>query len=369
VTAPRKPGADPGFGGGRQTGEFTTPPAAPPATPGPAPATPSAESAAALAVQVEPAGVLPGGTVNPDTYNTPVRGMTRTVIIHPGRTAAFIRLLRPRQWIKNTFVLAPLIFSGTFIYATSVERAIIATALFCIASSATYVFNDLTDREADAAHPTKSRTRPIASGDVTPAQARILLAALYIIVAASALWSVETAAVAVAYLVLNVAYTIKLKHIPVVDIFALAGGFVLRVFCGAVAIGVPLSLWMLITTLCLALYLAAVKRRDELVATGGSARSVLRLYTVRLLDRYAEMSALSAVVFYGLFVITVRPGLAVTVPLVLFGLFRYWYIAESGNASESPTDAVWADKPLIATVLGWGALCAAVLLRHRFVGP
>jgi 4-hydroxybenzoate polyprenyltransferase len=322
-----------------------------------------------LAVQVEPAGVLPRGTVNPTTPTTPARGMARPVIVHPGRTAAFIRLLRPRQWIKNTFVLAPLIFSGTFIYATSVERAIIATALFCIASSATYVFNDLTDRAADAAHPTKSRTRPIASGDITPAQARILLAGLYVIVAASALWSVETAAVAVAYLVLNAAYTVKLKHIPVVDIFALAGGFVLRVFCGAVAIGVPLSLWMLITTLCLALYLAAVKRRDELVATGGSARSVLRLYTVRLLDRYAEMSALSAVVFYGLFVITVRPGLAITVPLVLFGLFRYWYIAESGSASESPTDAVWADGPLIATVLGWGALCGAVLLRHRFVGP
>ena len=216
-----------------------------------------------MAVQVEPAGVLPRGTVNPTTPTTPARGMARPVIVHPGRTAAFIRLLRPRQWIKNTFVLAPLIFSGTFIYATSVERAIIATALFCIASSATYVFNDLTDRAADAAHPTKSRTRPIASGDITPAQARILLAGLYVIVAASALWSVETAAVAVAYLVLNAAYTVKLKHIPVVDIFALAGGFVLRVFCGAVAIGVPLSLWMLITTLCLALYLAAIKRRYD----------------------------------------------------------------------------------------------------------
>jgi decaprenyl-phosphate phosphoribosyltransferase len=320
-------------------------------------------------VQIEPGAPLPRGTVNPNPNTTPVRGMPRPVFVHSGRAAAFIRLLRPRQWIKNTFVVAPLIFSGTFIYATSVERAIIATALFCVASSATYVFNDLIDRAADAAHPTKSRTRPIASGDVTPAQARMLLAVLYAIVAAAALWSVDTTAVAVGYLLLNAAYTVKLKHIPVVDIFALAGGFVLRVFCGAVAIGVPLSLWMLITTLCLALYLAAVKRRDELVATGGSARSVLRLYTVRLLDRYAEMSALSAVVFYGLFVITVRPGLAITVPLVLFGLFRYWYIAESGTSSESPTDAVWADIPLIATVLGWGALCAAVLLRHRFVGP
>ncbi len=368
MTAPRQPGADPGPREGRQTDDFiTSSPALPPA-PGPAPPSPPPEIAASLPVQLEPGAPLPLGTRDPNPDNTPVRGMTRPVV-HSGRAGAFVRLLRPRQWIKNTFVLAPLIFSGTFIYATSVERAIIATALFCIASSATYVFNDLTDRAADAAHPTKSRTRPIASGEVTPAQARMLLAVLYAIVAAAALWSVDTTAVAVAYVLLNAAYTVKLKHIPVVDIFALAGGFVLRVFCGAVAIGVPLSLWMLITTLCLALYLAAVKRRDELVATGGSARSVLRLYTVRLLDRYAEMSALSAVVFYGLFVITVRPGLAITVPLVLFGLFRYWYIAESGTASESPTDAVWTDIPLIATVLGWGALCAAVLLRHRFTGP
>lgn len=299
--------------------------------------------------------------------DTPVRGVIAQGSIRPGRVWAFVRLLRPRQWIKNSFVLAPLIFSGMFIHVISVECAILATVLFCVASSATYVFNDLIDRTADAAHPTKSRTRPIASGEITPAQAKILLGGLYIVIAAAGLWSLATTGVAVVYLVLNAAYTLKLKHIAVVDIFSLAAGFVLRVFGGAVAINVPLSLWMLITTLCLALYLAAVKRRDELVATGGSGRSVLRLYTVRLLDRYAEMSALSAVVFYGLFVITVRPGLAVTVPLVLFGLFRYWYIAESGVASESPTDAVWADGPLIATVLGWGALCGAVLLRHRFI--
>jgi decaprenyl-phosphate phosphoribosyltransferase len=355
VTAPRHPaGADLGPGG------------RPDASPSPPLA---AESPTTLTVQIEPAAAVPGGSAGASTEDTPARGVMRMPVVRGGRWPAVIRLLRPRQWIKNSFVLAPLIFSGTFIHLLAIERALLATALFCIASSATYVFNDLTDRAADAAHPTKSRTRPIASGEITPAQAQMVLLGLYALIAAFALWSVKSTGVAVAYVLLNAAYTVKLKHIPVVDIFALAGGFVLRVFCGAVAIGVPLSLWMLITTLCLALYLAAVKRRDELVATGGSARSVLRLYTVRLLDRYAEMSALSAVVFYGLFVITVRPGLAITVPLVLFGLFRYWYIAESGTASESPTDAVWADIPLIATVLGWGALCAAVLLRHRFVGP
>ena len=325
-----------------------------------------ADAATQLTLEIEPQG-RPGASLNPSARATPPHGVLSAIEARSIRVPPFIRLLRPRQWIKNSFVLAPLIFSGMFVHLDSIERAILATILFCLASSATYVLNDIIDRTADAAHPTKSLTRPIASGEISPAQARVVLGGLYVLIALSALWSLETAAVAVVYIGLNAAYSVKLKHIAVIDIFTLAGGFVLRVFGGAVAIDVPLSLWMLITTLCLALYLAAVKRRDELVATGGSARSVLRLYTVRLLDRYAEMSALSAVVFYGLFVITVRPGLAVTVPLVLFGLFRYWYIAESGTASESPTDAVWADFPLIATVLGWGALCAAVLLRHRFV--
>jgi decaprenyl-phosphate phosphoribosyltransferase len=271
--------------------------------------------------------------------------------------AALVRLLRPRQWIKNGFVLAPLIFSGEFAHPEAVVNALIATALFCAASSATYVFNDLIDRHADAAHPVKSRTRPIASGAVSPSAARSLLVALYALVLAGFAWNPATAAVAVGYVILNIAYTLRLKHVPVIDIFTLAAGFVLRVYAGAVALNVPLSSWMLATTLSLALYLAAVKRRDELAASGDGARSVLRYYTLPLLDRYAETAALSALMFYGLFVVTIRPKLNVTLPLVLFGLFRYWYIVETGRTSESPTDAVWSDWPLILTVLAWAAVC------------
>jgi decaprenyl-phosphate phosphoribosyltransferase len=270
---------------------------------------------------------------------------------------ALVRLLRPRQWIKNGFVLAPLIFSGEFAHPDAVVNALIATALFCAASSATYVFNDLIDRHADGAHPVKSRTRPIASGAVSPSAARSLLVALYALVLAGFAWNPATAAVAVGYVVLNIAYTLRLKHVPVIDIFTLAAGFVLRVYAGAVALDVPLSSWMLATTLSLALYLAAVKRRDELAASGDGARSVLRYYTLPLLDRYAQTAALSALMFYGLFVVTIRPKLNVTLPLVLFGLFRYWYIVETGRTSESPTDAVWSDWPLILTVLAWAAVC------------
>jgi decaprenyl-phosphate phosphoribosyltransferase len=275
-----------------------------------------------------------------------------------GSLGALVRLLRPRQWVKNAFVLAPLLFSGAFHDPAAVVQGLLAFGLFCVASSATYVFNDIIDREADARHPVKSRTRPLATGEISPSAAIWIFGFLLGIVLASLAWSPPTTAVVAFYICLNLAYTLKLKHVPVVDIFVLAAGFVLRVFAGAVALEVPLSSWMMVTTLSLALYLAAVKRRDELVSSGGTARSVLTRYSVRLLDRYADMAALSAVVFYGLFVVTIQPKLNVTLPFVLFGLFRYWYVVEDGTHGESPTDAVWSDWPLILTVIAWAAVCA-----------
>ncbi len=268
-----------------------------------------------------------------------------------------LRLIRPLQWVKNAFVLAPLIFSGSFANRRAIGEALLAVVVFCLASSATYVINDLADLDADQLHPTKSRTRPLAAGRVSVPQARALLAVLLALLLASLVWRPATAAVVVGYLLLNLAYSLWLKRVPVVDLFCVAGGFVLRVFAGAVAISVVLSTWMLITTLCLALYLAAIKRRAELGERGAGARAVLGSYTLALLDRYAEVSAVGAIIFYSLFVLEVRPGLAMTVPLVLFGLFRYWYVVE-GRGGESPTDAVWGDWLLGATVLAWSALCA-----------
>lgn len=272
-----------------------------------------------------------------------------------------IRLLRPRQWIKNSFVFAPLIFSGTFVHPAALVNAVIATALFCVAASATYVFNDLNDRDADRLHPVKRFTRPVASGAVSVSSARFVLGALCGIVLAGFLVDARLTAVVLVYSVLNIAYTLKLKRVPVVDLFALAAGFVLRVEAGAVAIGLLVSPWMLITTLCLALYLAAIKRRDELVGPGVGSREVLRLYTPGLLDRLAERSALAAMVFYGLFVVTVRPALVATIPLVLFGMFRYSFIVERTGTGESPTDALWRDRPLALTVVVWTAVCAFTL--------
>ena len=268
-----------------------------------------------------------------------------------------IRLLRPRQWVKNTFVLAPLIFSGSFREPRAVVSTVLAFVLFCVAASTTYVFNDIANAAADAAHPVKSRTRPIAAGEVSMGWARAMCAVGVCIVLAAFAWSPPTALVALIYVLLNIAYSLRLKQIPVVDIFVLAAGFVLRVFAGAAAIPVPVSSWMLVTTLSLALFLAVIKRRQELIGSGASSRAVLQSYTVPLLDRYAETAALCAVVFYGLFAVTVRPRLNVTMPFVLFGLFRYWYLAESGSRGETPTELVAGDWQLILTVIAWAAVC------------
>jgi decaprenyl-phosphate phosphoribosyltransferase len=238
-----------------------------------------------------------------------------------------------------------------------VVSSILAFALFCIAASTAYIFNDIIDAPVDAMHPTKSRTRPIATGEVPLPWARAMCATGVVLVFGAFAWSPPTALVAVLYLVLNFAYSVRLKRVPVVDIFALAAGFVLRVFGGAAAIPVPVSSWMLVTTLSLALYLAVIKRRQELIDNGPASRSVLASYTVPLLDRYAETAALSAIVFYGLFSVTIRPRLNVTMPFVLYGLFRYWYLAESGGKGETPTELVSGDWQLILTVVAWAAVC------------
>lgn len=280
----------------------------------------------------------------------------------PSRTglsqmAGLIKLMRPRQWIKNAFVLAPLLFSGAFADPASVGQALLAMLLFCVASSATYTVNDLKDIERDRRHPTKSRKRPLAAGTVTVPAALALLVVLYGVLVWG--WFVQPGVILVilAYVVLNLAYSFVLKHQPVMDIFTIAIGFVLRVYAGAQALAVPVSSWMFVTTLCLALYLASVKRRQELSQSGAEGREVLERYTVALVNRYAEMSATGALLFYSMFVMSSRPELVITVPVVLFGLFRYWYVVEKLDGGESPTDALLSDWPLIATVLAWTGAC------------
>lgn len=276
-------------------------------------------------------------------------------------TIAVLRLLRPKHWIKNLFVLAPLIFSGLFTRADARIEVLFGTLLFCVAASMVYIINDLSDLKVDSLHPVKRLERPLASGAVSVTTARLVLVGLGALVLAGSYVSIPLVAVLIVYIVLNLLYSAWFKRVPVVDIFCVAAGFVLRVYAGAVVIDVPLSSWMLVTTLAIALYLAAIKRRDELEVQGDAARAVLGQYTVPLLDRFALMASVCAMVFYCMFVVTTRPVLAFTIPFVLFGIFRYWFLVDRKGRGESPTDALWSDMPLAITVVLWGILCAYLL--------
>lgn len=274
---------------------------------------------------------------------------------------SIVRLLRPKQWIKNSFVLAPLIFTGQFLDADAVQNTLLATIMFCMASSAAYIVNDIVDIERDRQHPQKSVTRPLAAGLVTTPTALLLVTWLYASLIPGWFILPRVTEVIGAYLLLNIAYTFFFKHQPVADIFSIAISFVLRVYAGAMALDVPVSDWMFVTTLCLALYLAAIKRRQELRQNGSDSREVLEKYSVSLVDRYAEMSATGALVFYSMFVMSTKPQLVITVPLVLFGLFRYWYIVEELDDGASPTDAVTSDWQMLATIGIWAAACVWAL--------
>jgi 4-hydroxybenzoate polyprenyltransferase len=273
-----------------------------------------------------------------------------------------LMLIRPKQWVKNGFVFAPLIFSGGMLNSDALINAFVATCFFCIASSAVYIVNDIYDVEHDRRHPKKSLSRPLASGVITKNTALILLLVLYSILLYGWFFVPKVIAVIACYVIMNITYTFFLKHEPVIDIFVIAIGFVLRVYAGSVALNLRASAWMCITTLCLALYLAAVKRRQELSQSGAEGRKVLAKYSVELVDRYAEMSATGALLFYSMFVMSSRSELVITIPLVLYGLFRYWYVVEVLDGGESPTDALLADWQLMLAIVLWVTACIWALL-------
>lgn len=273
-----------------------------------------------------------------------------------------LTLLRPKQWIKNLFVFSPLIFSGSLTNASAVIEATIATIFFCIASSTIYIINDYHDIEKDRLHPVKSKTRPLASGAVSKSAALILFSVLASFLFIAGYELTPALPIIALYFIINILYTFYLKHEPVIDIFTVATCFVLRVYAGAMAIDIEVSTWMFVTTLCLALFLASIKRKKELTGVGTAGRKVLSKYSVELVDKYAQMSSLGALVFYSLFVLSERPELAVTIPFVIFGLYRYWFAVEQLDKGESPTDALYSDWQLVITVISWAACCAYIIV-------
>ncbi len=289
--------------------------------------------------------------------------------------ASLLRALRPRQWTKNAAVLAPLVFAHKALDPSSAGRAVAATAAFCLLSSAVYVFNDLVDRERDREHPVK-RLRPIASGAVGAGLAAVLGSGLLAVsLAGFFLLGALPFYGALAYLGLQLAYSALLKRMVIVDVLAIALGFVLRVATGAFAVQVPISNWLYLCTLLLALFLGFSKRRAELTLlneSAGSHRQSLSDLSLPLLDQLISVVTAATLVSYALYTMsedTIRKfgtdALKFTIPCVIYGIFRYLYLIYRRGEGGSPEKILLSDAPLLLDIVLFAAIVGAVLYWPR----
>ncbi|MDE2850683.1 MAG: decaprenyl-phosphate phosphoribosyltransferase [Acidobacteriota bacterium] len=288
------------------------------------------------------------------------------------------RSLRPAQWSKNVFVLAPATFAGSLLDRGTVAASAIAFVAFCAAASAVYLFNDLRDREQDRRHPRK-RLRPVASGAVgtVPAAATGVVLAVAALTAALTL-NRETAILVGLYLLANLLYSLWLKEIVIVDVMVLASGYVIRVLVGATAVGVTVSAWLLLCTVFLSLFLGFSKRRHELVLLpddAGEQRAVLDHYSPTFLDQMMNVVTASTLLSYALYTTADETvmrfgdyGLVWTVPFVLFGIFRYLYLIHKADnpKQRNPTELLLYDVPFLVNV---GLYALAVFLIVYLPGP
>lgn len=282
--------------------------------------------------------------------------------------AALVRLLRPRQWIKNGLLFAALVFAPKLTDPQAVLSALLAFVAFCLASSSVYVVNDLLDAERDRHHPEK-RHRPVAAGHVSGAAAAILAAALTGGAFALAAWIGSSFAVAMLlYVALSHYYSVSGKNVVVLDVMLVAAGFVIRAAAGAIAIDVPFSDWFVLCTFFLALFLALSKRKAELLALGesaGQARPVLRGYTLDSLSAFTATAMAAVLITYALYL---HHGwgkgnqlLALTLPFVVFGVFRWHLLVETAGLGEKAEDVVLGDRPILLCVVGFAAVAVVAL--------
>lgn len=287
------------------------------------------------------------------------------------KISAIVRSMRPAQWTKNLFVFAALIFARRFFSPRDLALTFGAFVVFCVASGAFYIFNDLRDCEEDRAHPKKC-LRPIAHGDLGrgPASAAFVVLSAAGLAAAFFLNRNFFAAVAV-YLALQFAYSLKLKHVVILDIFVIAAGFVIRVVAGGLVIDVPISSWLLICTTLLALLLAMGKRRHELVLLEDKAtnhRAILREYSAYLLDQMISVVTASTLIAYCLYTISAETvakfgteHLIWTAAFVLYGIFRYLYLIHQKGKGGSPEEMILQDRPLLLNIVLWIAAVVVII--------
>jgi 4-hydroxybenzoate polyprenyltransferase len=284
-----------------------------------------------------------------------------------------LRAVRPRQWTKNLSIFAAAIFAREIFHPQALLHSSVAVLAFCALASSVYLLNDWVDRDRDRLHPEK-RHRPIASGQVSGAQAAVLAFVLVSVGVALSLWlGQDFATFSIGYVVLQVLYTYLLKHIVILDVMIIALGFLIRVVSGGVVIQVPVSNWLYLCTVLLALFLGFAKRRHELSSLQADAlghRANLSEYSVSLLDQLLSVVAAACIVAYGLYTVaheTVEKvgsdRLKFTVPFVLYGIFRYLYLIHRKDAGGSPEKVLLSDRPLIIDLLLFIVVAGLVLYR------
>jgi 4-hydroxybenzoate polyprenyltransferase len=297
-----------------------------------------------------------------------------------GRThpRPIVRLLRPHQWTKNLLCLAGVVFSGEFLHLTDPPTlnwtaslaALMTFGLFCAASSSIYAFNDVMDRERDRRHATK-RFRPVASGAVSPPVATVISIALAAGAIAGGFFLGAAVLLGLAlYMANNLAYTLKFKHVALLDVLSIAIGFVLRLLAGCWAVGVTPTSWITLCTFFLAMFLGAAKRRGELATAGDDdslRRPVLAKYSIQYLDSLVNNCAAMAIMCYSLFTIFKNPGLVVTVPIVFYGIMHYKRLVMVGSGGEEPDRVLLRDGRIQLAIVLWLAAFSTVMyleIRH-----
>ena len=268
-----------------------------------------------------------------------------------------LRSLRPNQWIKSVFVLAPLVFSAHLLDVRYLLHSGGAFVLFCLMSSAVYLLNDIRDVESDRRHPEK-RNRPIASGQLSPGAATTAAIVIALCVFPLAfLLSISFGWVLLAYGLMNVAYSLHLKHVVILDVMIIASGYLLRAIAGALVINVEISSWLILCTVLLALFMGFVKRRQELILLEAGAaehRRILDEYTPRFLDQMIAVVTAGALVSYALYTMSPdvaqklgTPHLNLTIPFVIYGLLRYLYLVYAKNQGGNPSSTILGDPSLM----------------------
>jgi len=331
--------------------------------------------------------------VQVQTTDTPPSDVAQTgsndALSTPQKLGAIFKTMRPRQWTKNLTVFIGIIFAQQLFSTPSLIRTVLAFITFCIASSIIYLLNDLLDLENDRLHP-KKRHRPLASGRLPISWAIAAIAILFLvcvgltacvflvpigthrdIYAAYGGANLLFALTIATYLILMVLYSTHLKHVVLIDVFIIAAGFVLRIMAGAVVIPVSISPWLYLVACLLSLFLALSKRRNELVLLQGQAsnhRKILKEYSIPMLDQMITIVATTTIMAYGLYTVQGTTGnhrLIVTIPLVLYGIFRYLYLVYMRMEGGSPEEVLLRDRHMLGTVI----LCTVLIFVILYVLP